>query len=166
MNNYFGIYPLKLNPLPPVIKYRLSKALFLNLKVSAEEAITISRTYRDIKPTEMLIRRLEYHINSSYGEEYLKDVAFASPEWILKAGFITYQEIITVCAKEKKYSHKNFFYALMLEFFIMEDKLEADFFLDFLRFYSEYLEESSINYYLDKYLLRISQPKKVLSKKA
>lgn len=158
--NFYGIETFGENPLPLKLKSNLSKFLYLNPEVSAENAKVISHTYIKDSYAEKLLERMKSEVSGYPRNLVFKKLLHKTETWIITHGFLNMFEVEDVCY----YCNSNMkIYLKKIDDLMKSIKVDdKNFYNKYLETYSNYLNEAQINLALDKIidLRKISIPTK------
>ncbi len=160
IENFYGIGTFGENPLPLTLKSNLSKFLYLNPEVSAENAKIISHTYIKDSYAEKLLERMKSEVSAYPKKMVFKKLLQKTETWIITNGFLNMFEVYEIC----EYCNSNTeIYFKKLDNLIKIIKVDHKrFYKKYLEAYSNNLNETQINLALDRIieLRKISIPTK------
>lgn len=148
--NYFGIQGFKQCPVNVKTKTEFSKILFLYPRLSAYKVRVIGETYNTEETIECYLHYLTKDI-ARFDSQYIRDrILLTLPYWIENNGFLTMLELLEV----REYCGLDSIeYLNRLCETLPDIKVkQKDKWLNFLRYYSKFVEEKHIDIALDSYL--------------
>jgi hypothetical protein len=149
--NFYGLVSLIENPLTLETKLELSRLLYLNPKVSAEEARTISNTYRYDFFALRLLSRMREQVQNADNKLIYTSICDNLHLWIKTNGLLTLSEIVNL--KFDPLITPNSYLRMVKNILLKEKELDLNLWNKFLGFYHSVLPEDEINELLDAYLM-------------
>lgn len=149
--NFYGLVSFVENPLTLETKLELSRLLYLNPKVSAESARTISKTYCYDLFAQKLLSRMREQVNSADPKDVYTNICDNMHVWIKTNGLLTLSEVANL-----RYSPlitPDSYVDMAKSIVLKDEELDINLWNKFLQFYHWVLSESEINELLDVYLL-------------
>lgn len=160
IENFYGIETFGENPLPLNLKSSLSKFMYLNPEVSAENAKVISHTYVIAGYAEKLLERMKSEISTYSRNVIFEKLLNKTESWIVTNGFLNMFEVHDVC--DYCQTESEIYFKKVDDLIKISNVDNKRFYKKYLETYSNYLNESQINLALDKIigLRKISVPLK------
>ncbi len=149
-HNFYGMASFSDNPLSIETKTKLSRLLFLNTKISAEEARTISRTYLFEEFTNSLLERLQMQIDTAEPLDRLCDFLDKIDDWVSINGLLTYDEVVD--ASDNIGMPESHLINRLRRAFYKIEQPSKEMCIALLRLCSNQLDEDEVNTILDLYL--------------
>lgn len=150
--NFYGIERFQSNPLSNNIKNELCKYIFIAPKVLAEDARIIANTYITEEHANKLLSRLRKEVNELSNLEIQRECMDPKTmmDWIEINGFLSIDEIKDFCKYCRINTSEYFEHLEQVKQFLVPKSRNT--YYNYLKLYGIILNETQINWALDKYL--------------
>jgi hypothetical protein len=151
-NNFYGIERFRSSPLSSKTKNELCKYIYIVPKISAEDGRIIANTYVTEEHAHKLLSRLRKEANE-LSKRVIKIKTLNQEKminWIELNGFLSIEEIIEFCEYCQIDATEYYEKLEVVKSFLVTKS--GKLYFKYLEHYNEILDETQINWALDKYL--------------